>query len=114
MSDFIFSRHDQVAVWTIDGAERMNALRRSLVAELQQLSRDVGRDRTVRAVVITGSGSRAFCAGADLKERATMTEADVRRFLDDLRAALSAIQTSGKPFIAAVNGVAFGGGTELA
>jgi enoyl-CoA hydratase/carnithine racemase len=114
MSDFIVSRQDQVAIWTIDGADRMNAIRRSTVSELRELCRDASADRSLRAVVITGSGDRAFCAGADLKERATMSEAEVRKFLDDLRAAFSAMEACPRPMIAAINGVAFGGGTELA
>src|SRR5207302_9793508 len=68
----------------------------------------------VRAVVLTGAGDKAFCAGADLKERATMTDHDVRGYLDSLREAFHTIEDAHTVFIAAINGAAFGGGTELA
>ena len=101
-------------VWTIDGEARRNALTRALVAELAANVARVSRDRAVRAVVLTGAGEKAFCAGADLKERATMSEDEVRAFLDQLRATFRALEKSDCVFIAYVNGAAFGGGTELA
>src|SRR5690606_32669199 len=70
-------------------------------------------DSAVRAVVLTGAGEKAFCAGADLKERATMSEEEVRAFLLELRRTFRALEKSDCVFIAAVNGAAFGGGTEL-
>src|SRR2546428_13444537 len=72
------------------------------------------KKRGLRCVILTGAGSKAFCAGADLKERATMSEADVRAFLGELRGTLRAIEKSPKIFVAALNGVALGGGCELA
>jgi enoyl-CoA hydratase/carnithine racemase len=74
----------------------------------------VSRDRSVRAVVLTGAGSKAFCAGADLKERASMSPEEVRAFLDQLRRTFRALELSDCVFVAFLNGVAFGGGTELA
>jgi enoyl-CoA hydratase/carnithine racemase len=68
----------------------------------------------VRAVVITGAGDRAFCAGANLKERTGWTEDDIRRWLVELHASLREIERCAKPWIAAVNGLALGGGCELA
>jgi len=64
--------------------------------------------------VITGAGNRAFCAGADLKERATMAPDAVTEFIYTIRTLFSAIDDLPTPTIAAVNGFAFGGGTELA
>ncbi len=68
----------------------------------------------IRSVIITGAGERAFCAGADLKERATLTEDEVKKFILTNRNIMMSIQNLGKPVIAAVNGIALGGGTELA
>jgi enoyl-CoA hydratase/carnithine racemase len=65
-------------------------------------------------VVITGAGDRAFCAGADLKERPTMTLDETRSFLEGLNKLLDAIDALPQITIAALNGVAFGGGLELA
>lgn len=102
-----------VEVWTIDGEARRNAISRSMRAELETLIRGAGEKSGLRAVVITGAGNKAFCAGADLKERAGMSDEEVRTFLHDLRRTLRAMELSSKIFIAAINGAAFGGGTEL-
>ncbi|HEY8206372.1 MAG TPA: enoyl-CoA hydratase-related protein [Myxococcaceae bacterium] len=110
----IQSRGPGVELWTINGEARRNAISRAMIAELEvQVARASG-GREVRAVVLTGSGERSFCAGADLKERASMSEAEVRAFLESLRRTFRAIETSDAVFIAAVNGSALGGGTELA
>src|SRR5688500_19205208 len=107
-------RRGAVAVWTLDRAERLNALSRAVVRELWRLARQDGADPAVRAVVITGAGDKAFSAGADLKERQTMNEDEVRDFLSLYRMSFGAIDRMPKPAIAAINGVAFGGGLELA
>ncbi|MBL8952326.1 MAG: enoyl-CoA hydratase/isomerase family protein [Myxococcaceae bacterium] len=115
MPEFIIESNGAVERWTINGEARRNALSRAMVAELEQHLDRVGDSfPAVRAVVLTGAGDKAFCAGADLKERATMSEADVRGFLESLRETFQTIEKSHTVFIAAVNGAAFGGGTELA
>ena len=114
MSQFKVEVHGATEVWTIDGASRRNAISRAMLAELQGHVARVSANRAVRVVVVTGDGDKAFCAGADLKERAGMTEPEVRAFLDGLRQALRALETSDTVFIAALNGLALGGGTELA
>lgn len=107
-------RRGALAIWTLSRPERMNALSRSAVRELGRLAREAAGDRTLRAVILTGAGDRAFCAGADLKERRSMDEEDVRDFLPLYRASFGAIDRLPMPVIAAINGVAFGGGLELA
>jgi len=102
----------RVEVWTIDGAARRNAISRVMRAELEERIAAAEGDRALRVVVLTGAGD-SFCAGADLKERAGMSEGEVREFLADLRRTLRAIERSSKVFLAAINGPAFGGGTEL-
>jgi enoyl-CoA hydratase/carnithine racemase len=103
------------AAWvTLNRPAAMNALSRGLVAELAAAMRGLKTEPWLRAVVITGAGSRAFCAGADLKERRTMTLEETRLFLAELGAALDEIACFPTPVIAAMNGVAFGGGLELA
>ncbi|HWV38411.1 MAG TPA: enoyl-CoA hydratase-related protein [Vulgatibacter sp.] len=103
----------RVEVWTIDGAARRNAISRAMRAELEERIAAAAQRHALRAVVITGAGD-AFCAGADLKERTGMSEEEVRSFLLDLRRTFRAIERSPKVFLAAINGPAFGGGTELA
>jgi len=103
-----------VRVLTIDGEAQMNVLSRALVAELAQQARQAAVETAVRAVVLTGAGRRAFCAGANLKERRGWTEDDVRGWLAELHGALRELERCPKPWIAAINGLALGGGCELA
>ncbi|MCY1041729.1 enoyl-CoA hydratase-related protein [Corallococcus sp. bb12-1] len=114
MPEFKVDARGAIEIWTIDGESRRNAISRAMLQELGQLVARVSGNRDVRAVIITGAGDKAFCAGADLKERAGMAEPEVRAFLDGLRNAFRSIEKSDCVFIAAINGAAFGGGTELA
>ncbi|HET7824110.1 MAG TPA: enoyl-CoA hydratase-related protein [Anaeromyxobacter sp.] len=113
-NEFRVERRGAVEIWTIDGASRRNAISRGMATELRALLDRATADRALRCVVLTGAGDKAFCAGADLKERAGMSEADVRTFLDGLRATLRAMELAPQVFIAALNGAALGGGLELA
>ena len=110
----ISERRGRVAIWTINRAARSNALSREVLLEFGRLARATIPDPEVRAIVITGSGDKAFCAGADLKERQGMTENDIRVQVELYRSELGPIDRSPKPVIAALNGVALGGGLELA
>jgi enoyl-CoA hydratase/carnithine racemase len=103
-----------VVVWTIDREARMNSLSRALLLAFGKLAREAVTNPSVRAIVITGRGEKAFCAGADLKERQGMSENDIRVQVELYRSELGPLDRSPKPVIAAVNGVAFGGGLELA
>jgi enoyl-CoA hydratase/carnithine racemase len=112
--EWIVEDRGEVEVWTIDGAARRNSITRAMLDGLRAELARAAESRFLRCVVLTGAGDRAFCAGADLKERAGMSEAEVQGFLRTLRATLRAIETSPKVFLAALNGPALGGGLELA
>lgn len=108
------TRKGRVAVLTIEREARMNALSRATLLAFGRYGRELANDPEVRAIVITGAGDKAFCAGADLKERQGMTENDVRTQVGLYRTELGPLDRSPKPVIGAINGVAFGGGLELA
>ena len=103
-----------VAVFTIERPDRMNSLSRPTLLALGKLTRDAIANPSVRAIVLTGAGDKAFCAGADLKERQGMSDNDVRAQVELYRTELGPLDRSPKPVVAAINGVAFGGGLELA
>jgi methylglutaconyl-CoA hydratase len=103
-----------VAVWTIDRADRANALSRATLLAFGKLAREAAGNPSVRAIVVTGAGEKAFCGGADLKERQGMSENDVRVQVGLYRSELGPLDRSPKPVVAALNGAALGGGLELA
>ncbi|MGE7767202.1 enoyl-CoA hydratase/isomerase family protein [Peribacillus sp. NPDC096540] len=82
--------------------------------ELSMLMDQLDRDSRVRAVIITGSGDRSFAAGADIKEMMDLTELEILQNNEISRGAFEKMERLSKPIIAAVNGLALGGGAELA
>ena len=98
---------------TLNRPGSMNSLNLRTVEALAAAVAAVRFDRAVRIVVVTGAGEKAFCSGADLKERSTLSPDQVRRFIATIRDTFTSIEALPQPVIAAVNGVALGGGTEL-
>ena len=107
-------RDDAVAIVTLARPKALNVLNRQLLAELSAAIAQLGAEDDVRALVVTGSGERAFAAGADITEFAALDAEQTRRFAEAGQALFRAIETLGKPSIAAVQGFALGGGCELA
>jgi methylglutaconyl-CoA hydratase len=107
-------RRGNIALVTLDRPERMNALSRALVARFGEIGREIAAQDDVRLVIVTGSGDKAFCAGADLKERAGMAPDDVRALLLAYETELGWLERIEVPTLAAINGAALGGGLELA
>ncbi len=113
--DILLSEHaDGVEILTLNRPKVMNAFNFALLHALAAQVERIRYDRDVGAVIITGAGQRAFCSGADLKERATLPPEKVREYIFTIRNLFTAIEQLNKPVIAGVNGVALGGGTELA
>ena len=105
---------DALATVTIQRAQALNALNREVFYELRQAIAAVEVQESVRVVVITGSGVKAFAAGADVKAMADMSAAEGAEFARLGGAIMAMIEASSKPYIAAVHGYALGGGCELA
>ncbi|MEA3332919.1 MAG: enoyl-CoA hydratase-related protein [Pseudomonadota bacterium] len=115
MSDLLLTENrDGVLIVTLNRPESMNSLSRELLADLNKLVSEISVDKTVRVVVITGAGEKSFCSGADLRERATMSPIEVKQYIQMIRNTFTMVENLPQPVIAAVNGYAFGGGTELA
>ncbi len=91
-----------------------NCLSREVLNQLILACEELAKDRSVRVVSIIGSGAKVFCSGADLAERKTMTEGDTLDYIALIQKTMSTIEKLPQPVIAAINGSAFGGGTELA
>ncbi|HSO18500.1 MAG TPA: enoyl-CoA hydratase-related protein [Desulfosarcina sp.] len=116
MNDTILlaERRDGVIVITLNRPQVMNSLNFDLLHALKAKIDEIRFDGDIRVVIITGAGDRAFCSGADLKERATLPPDRVKEYIFTVRNLFTEIEALNKPVIAAVNGVALGGGTELA
>lgn len=114
-SDIVIDRHAATLTVRIDRPEVRNACRAQTLAELNAALAAAAADPSVRALILAGTGDKAFCAGADLREMAAAGSAEAVRDLMrgwwDLMAALRGLR---KPAIAAVRGYAVGGGTEIA
>src|SRR3989304_5683257 len=113
-TDVRYEVDDSVAIITIDRPERMNAFRGRTVDELIAAFRAAWADSAVAAVVLTGAGDRAFCAGGDQKQRAeTGDYGPTESGLFEIERLHRLIRAIPKPVIAAVNGFAIGGGHVL-
>jgi enoyl-CoA hydratase/carnithine racemase len=112
-SDLIVEKQGRVTIATLNRPHRRNALTVSMAGELQQVVADFGADPEQRVMIITGAGEQAFCSGADLLEvRDRMTSGEALPMTPEQD--ISDIAKCEKPVIAAINGLAIGGGLEIA
>lgn len=107
-------RNEGIAIVTLNRPDAANALSKQMLNELNEIITDIKEDPEVRVVILTGAGEKAFCAGADLKERRGMSDDEVKKAVRLIGATVNRVEALPQPVIAALNGAAFGGGLELA
>jgi len=110
----LYEVSSRIARLTINRPEKLNALDRQTIGEIDRTVHRAGADPEVGVLLITGMGEKAFVAGADIKELSTQTPIEGTAYAKAGQAAFSRLETLGKPSIAVINGYALGGGLELA
>jgi enoyl-CoA hydratase len=112
--DIIVEREEQLAVITLNRPRVLNAITFNLLEELGQAVGVLEEDADVRVIIVTGAGDRSFCAGSDVKELDEIGPERATAYMRLGQQVFRAIEELGKPVIAAINGYALGGGSELA
>ena len=112
--NLLLDRDGNVVVITVNRPQVLNALNSQTIDELRQAIVQLKHDSSVRAVIITGAGEKAFVAGADIGELAVQSPVQGKEHAQRGQHAFDLVENMGKPVIAAINGYALGGGCELA
>jgi enoyl-CoA hydratase/carnithine racemase len=110
----IVEKEGPLAWFKLNRPEVLNSLNRSLLASILSACAEMAEDQSVQVVAIIGAGTKVFCAGADLTERISLSAAEVVDYHALIQETMSVIEALPQTVIAAINGSAFGGGTELA
>ncbi len=103
-----------IALITVNRPDKLNALSAAVVQELRDAFERVAHEPAIRAAIVTGAGEKAFVAGADINELAVLSPVEAREYARRGQETFRLLETSVKPSVAAVNGLALGGGLELA
>jgi enoyl-CoA hydratase/carnithine racemase len=114
MADILVEYRGTAAWVTLNRPDVRNALSRDVNFELREIVTEIEQREDVHAVVLTGAGDKAFCAGADLKERRGVAAADTASYVNAIAGAINAFAELPKATLCAMNGSAYGGGLELA
>lgn len=112
MANVLYKVKNHIGYVTVNRPDVLNCFNYETLLELQEVVNAISLSQDVHVVIFTGAGEKAFSAGADLKERKTLTETEVRRNVKAIRDVFNSIALLPQPTIAAVNGYAFGGGFE--
>jgi enoyl-CoA hydratase len=114
-SRILFEADDRgIALATVNRPEKLNALNREIIEELDGIFERIASDPAVRGLILTGAGNKAFIAGADIREIAESLPAEAERLSRKGQEVFRKLETMRKPSVAAINGYALGGGLELA
>jgi len=114
LETILYEKRDGIAYVTLNRPKVLNALNRQAISDLKTAFEDARDDSSIRGVIMTGAGDKAFIAGADINEVANDTSVETADKTQRGQAVMSLIENLGKPVIAAVNGFALGGGCETA
>ncbi len=114
VSNVLVRREGPIVTAMLNRPDKLNALNKEVFDELKSLVDVLETDKTARALILTGAGEKAFCVGADLKERQGMNEKSILARFDFVHALYQRIEKLPFPVIAAIGGAALGGGLELA
>jgi len=112
--NILFGKENGIGIVTINRPKVLNALNAATILELDRLFDEIARDDSIHVVIVTGSGEKAFVAGADIAEMASMSAIEGRNWGKLAQAVFNKLENLPQPVIAAVNGFALGGGCELA
>ncbi len=111
--NILFEERNSIAIVTINRPKKLNALNYQTMLDLKLAFETVKTSNSIRAVIITGAGEKAFVAGADINELSKLNVVSGKEFAEFGQAVFTGIEKLGKPVVAAVNGFALGGGCEL-
>jgi len=114
MENVRLEKKNSIAYVTIDRPKVLNALNMATMEDLREVFTDLAADRGIRVVILTGSGEKAFVAGADINELQKNNPVEAKAYTHRGQAVLDLIENLGKPVIACINGFALGGGCEIA
>lgn len=114
MQNILVERYGSIAVLTVNRPRALNALNTETLTELEHALREIEADDSARVLIVTGTGQKAFIAGADIGEMADLDAKGAKRFAAVAHRAFNALDDLRVPTIAAINGYALGGGLELA
>lgn len=113
-NNIIIDKVDQIAIVKINRPDKLNALNSETLTELKDIFQNLRADNEVGVIILTGSGEKAFVAGADISELRKLDMISAKAFSERGQEIFYSIENMNKPVIAAVNGFALGGGCELA
>lgn len=112
--NILFEIREPLAIVTLNRPRVLNALNQATFAELKKAFTELAASASIRAILITGAGEKAFAAGADIQELANLSAAEGQQLAARGQRVFDLIEACGKPVIACINGFALGGGCELA
>ena len=113
-STICLDRRDEIAVVSLNRPEKLNAISRAMLRQLREIFKSLADEKSLRAIILTGAGDKAFSAGTDLSELIDVPAEQAREVADGGQQLCNEVENSPIPVIAAINGIAAGAGCELA